>query len=123
MLESKPKPTKPTEFPYLGLHVYDTANKQGVVLKEVVGGPGSSEEGPGWRAGLRNGDVVVSFGNGPVDTKIDFNLRVRNDAKIGKSVPVVYIRDGQRITTQIVVASKFEDLTTTGAWSGSLPTL
>ena len=103
--------------PYLGLHVYDTSNKDGVVLKEVVGGPGSSEEGPGWRAGLRNGDVVVSFGNGRVETRNDFNLRVQSDARIGKAVEVVYIRDGQRITTQIVVAGRCESQMIDGSWS------
>jgi S1-C subfamily serine protease len=58
---------------------------------------------PAERAGLRAGDLIVSFGELPV-SGIDDLVRLLTDDRVGKSVPVVVIRGSERRNLAITPA-------------------
>lgn len=63
--------------------------------------------GPADKAGLLGGDVIVSLDGQPV--KNDGDARKMLEAmSVGKTVEVVFIRDGQTRTTQLTTVSKEE---------------
>lgn len=57
---------------------------------------GVDRNGPADLAGLKKGDVVTDFDGKPVRTPGDLRLRIY-EATIGSTVPVVVMRDGQRL--------------------------
>ena len=60
--------------------------------------------GPAAQAGLRAGDVVVSFGGLPVSTAYGLMDAVRSQAP-GTKVKVGFEREGQRHTTELTLGS------------------
>jgi hypothetical protein len=69
-----------------------TAEAEGLTLADVVKG------GPAEQAGLRGGDVIVRFGAQQITNIYDYTYAL-DAAKVGESLPVVYLRDGQRHET------------------------
>lgn len=63
--------------------------------------------GPADKAGLLGGDVVISFDGQPVKSDTDIQ-RLLAATPIGKTVDVVYLRDGQTQTTKLTTISKEE---------------
>jgi membrane-associated protease RseP (regulator of RpoE activity) len=57
---------------------------------------GVDRNGPADLAGLKKGDVITDFGGKPVRTPGDLRLRIY-EAAPGSIVPVVVMRDGQRL--------------------------
>jgi serine protease Do len=50
------------------------------------------------QAGLRKNDVIVSFdGSDANETSLGLNVRVRLNYQPGTKVPIVVLRDGQRV--------------------------
>src|SRR5438445_464664 len=58
---------------------------------------------PAERAGLRAGDMIVSFGELPV-SGIDDLVRLLTDDRVGKPVPVVVLRGSERLSLAITPA-------------------
>ena len=58
-------------------------------------------ESPAQRAGLAEGDVIVSFAGAPV-SGIDDLHRLLTDARVGVAAPLVVIRRAERIALEIV---------------------
>ncbi|KAJ1725461.1 hypothetical protein LPJ53_000391 [Coemansia erecta] len=58
-------------------------------------------DGPGYRAGMIAGDILVSIGDQIVTGFVQFNEIL--DGSIGKTLPVVVERDGQEIELQVSV--------------------
>jgi serine protease Do len=56
--------------------------------------------GPAERAGIKENDVVVKVGDRTVNSLDELTVAVRQ-TKIGQDVPIVVLRDGQRITLTI----------------------
>ena len=56
------------------------------------------------QAGFKNGDIIVSF-DGRTDLKRETELLeyALNDLKPGSSVPVVILRDGQKMTLSLKI--------------------
>ncbi len=71
-------------------------------------------DGPAARAGLRPGDVIVSFAGTPVEDSGELASLVSR-TKPGTTAPVDIVRNGQRQTLQVSV----EALTTEGAEGGA----
>jgi membrane-associated protease RseP (regulator of RpoE activity) len=63
--------------------------------------------GPADKAGLVGGDVIISFDGQPVKSDVDIR-RILSATTIGKTVDVVYLRDGQTRTTKLTTFSKEE---------------
>ncbi|HEY0321609.1 MAG TPA: PDZ domain-containing protein [Pyrinomonadaceae bacterium] len=63
--------------------------------------------GPADKAGLVGGDVVTSFDGQPVKGESDIQ-KLLAATPIGKTVDVVYLRDGQQRTTKLTTISKEE---------------
>jgi Do/DeqQ family serine protease len=64
-------------------------------------------------AGIRPGDVIVSFGGQAVQDPSHF-LRLLADAKIGSTVRLELVRDGQTLDVQVVVSRAQRRRTRTG---------
>ncbi|MGQ0588995.1 MAG: Do family serine endopeptidase [Sphingosinicella sp.] len=75
---------------------------RGVLLRDVTAG------GPAARAGLQQGDVVISVAGQPVtpDQGLAYLL---SQQRVGARIPVEYVRQGQRRTAQVEVAQRPSD--------------
>ena len=71
---------------------------------DYVNPPGSAAD----KAGLIGGDVITTFDGQPV-TGADQLMKLLVATPVGKTVEVVYIRDGQTKTTQLTTISKEEN--------------
>lgn len=98
----------PTEFSqavaprsYVGVDGFDTTD--GGVTFDNVETPGS----PADKAGLVGGDIITSF-DGQVVHDDDQITDLLTITPIGKTVDVVYIRDGEAKTTKLTTISKEE---------------
>lgn len=86
---------------YVGVDSFDTTD--GGVTFDNVDPPGS----PADKAGLVGGDVITSF-DGQVVTTDDQITSLLRRTPIGKTVDVVFIRDGEAKTTKLTTISKEE---------------
>lgn len=64
-------------------------------------------DGPADKAGLVGGDVITSFDGQPVKNDGDMR-RLLEATPVGKTVDVVFVRDGQTHTTKLTTISKEE---------------
>lgn len=68
---------------------------------------GVDTDGPGQRAGVRPGDILLSFGRSKLGNADPAALtRLANETAPGTQVPAVLQRDGRTIQVRVVVASK-----------------
>jgi membrane-associated protease RseP (regulator of RpoE activity) len=86
---------------YFGVTGFKTAD--GGAFMDYAYPPG----GPADKAGLVGGDVIINFDGMPVKSDSDIQ-RILASTPIGKTVDVVYIRDGQTRTTKLTTVSKEE---------------
>jgi membrane-associated protease RseP (regulator of RpoE activity) len=86
---------------YVGVSPFDTTD--GGVTFENVEAPGT----PADKAGLVGGDVITSFDGQTVKTD-DEMMDLLGHTPIGKTVDVVYLRDGETKTTKLTTISKEE---------------
>ncbi len=92
---------------YLGVHVQDLTpelasalgvdTQSGVVVREV------DEDGPGARAGLAPGDVIVELDGAQVHDQAEFDERSAA-ATIGETIRLSFLRDGTRRTVSVRAA-------------------
>lgn len=81
----------------------DFRSADGGAFLDVAYPPG----GPADKAGMVGGDVLVSFDGQPVKSESDI-VRLLGQTPVGKTVDVVYVRDGQTRTTKLTTISKEE---------------
>lgn len=86
---------------YVGVNSFDTTD--GGVTFDSVDAPG----GPADRAGLVGGDIITNFDGQAVQTD-DQLTDLLSRTPIGKTVDVVYIRDGETKTTKLTTISRDE---------------
>ena len=86
---------------FVGVNDFDTTD--GGATFDDVEPPG----GPADKAGLVGGDIVTSFDGHPIRSANDISDQLKN-TPIGKSVEVVYLRDGISHTTQLTTVSREE---------------
>ena len=84
---------------YFGVNQFTVAN--GGVTFKVVEPPGS----PADKAGLVGGDIVTTFDGRPV-RKSDEIMSLLRQTPIGKTVEVIYLRDGEIKKTQLTTISE-----------------
>ncbi|HEY0097630.1 MAG TPA: PDZ domain-containing protein [Pyrinomonadaceae bacterium] len=96
----QPPPEPPNSF--LGVSEFsDTEGESGALLEETL------PETPAARAGLLDGDIITKFDGR--DVKDEDSLRdVISETPIGKTVEVVYLRDGETQTTKLTTISNKE---------------
>lgn len=76
--------------------------KHGIVVREVQPGTAAAE------AGLKTGDVIVRFDGDDVRDDGKFRLRVAA-TPVGKTVPVVVVRDGKEKTMNVTLGQRPDD--------------
>jgi len=86
---------------YFGVNSFDSTD--GGVTFDSIEALGS----PADKAGLVGGDIITSFDGHPVSSESEIMGRLR-ETPIGKTVDVVYIRDGETKTTKLTTISKAE---------------
>jgi S1-C subfamily serine protease len=80
--------------PYFGSIPDFGQTENGVKFSDVH--PGSPAE----KAGLKAGDVLVQFGDKPINNLYDFTDALRR-SKVGDVVQVKVLRDGKPVTTSV----------------------
>ena len=85
--------------PYFGSVPDFGSDDNGVKFAEVRG------DSPAARAGLRGGDVLVSFGGVQIKTLYDFTFALR-EKKPGDRVEVTVLRDGKPLTTTVELTNR-----------------
>lgn len=93
------KPAPPRS--YVGVGSFDTT--EGGVTFDNVEPPGS----PADKAGLVGGDIVTTF-DGQTVTSDDEIMDLLGRTPVGKTVDVVYVRDGETKTAKLTTVSKEE---------------
>ena len=88
---------------YFGIENFDTAENDTGVVFDRVEPPG----GPADLAGLVGGDIITSF-DGQVLKDEDQMEGLLRSTPIGKTVEVIYIRDGETKTTKLTTIGKEE---------------
>lgn len=86
---------------YVGVDSFDTAD--GGVTFATVDPPGS----PADKAGLVGGDLITTFDGHRVSSD-DEIMDLLGETPVGKTVDVVFIRDGEEKTTKLTTVSKTE---------------
>ncbi|MGB9180100.1 MAG: PDZ domain-containing protein [Pyrinomonadaceae bacterium] len=100
---SRPTIVQPEiEGSFIGADDFD--ERDGGVAFEVVTPPGSAAD----KAGLIGGDVITSFDGKPVRDVGDF-MQLLSSTPAGKTVEVIFIRDGQTKTTKLTTISEDEN--------------
>ncbi|GAA1481828.1 trypsin-like peptidase domain-containing protein [Gordonia sinesedis] len=86
--------------PQIGVNASSVRNDRvlGAQVRNVIDG------GPAARAGVRENDVITSFGDRPIESADELTVAVRT-AKIGQQVPFAYWRDGRTFTGTITPGS------------------
>jgi len=85
---------------YLGLALRGTVDGSGGVLVMAT-----EREGPGDRAGIRAGDVIVAFDGEEIATPAGLVLLLTR-AEVGSAVPLEVLRDGRRVPLQVEVGRR-----------------
>ncbi len=86
---------------YVGVNGFDTTD--GGVMFDYVEAPGT----PADKAGLVGGDVITTFDGQTIHTD-DEMMGLLSRTPIGKTVDVVFLRDGEPKTTKLTTVSKEE---------------
>jgi membrane-associated protease RseP (regulator of RpoE activity) len=94
---SKPAPPRS----YVGVDSFDTTD--GGVTFNMVEPPGS----PADKAGLVGGDIITTFDGHTIHTD-DEIMELLGQTPVGKTVDVVFIRDGETKTTKLTTVSRDE---------------
>ncbi len=97
----RPGAFAPAPRSYAGVNEFDTTDN-GVTFDVVT--PGSAAD----RAGLVGGDIITSFDGHAVKTSSEM-MDLLKATPIGKTVDVIYIRDGEVKTTKITTVSQQEN--------------
>lgn len=85
---------------YAGVNDFETYENRGVTFANVEP-PGS----PADKAGLVGGDIITTVDGQPVHSD-DEMMEILRRIPIGKTVDVIYIRDGETKTTKLTTISK-----------------
>ncbi|MBV8856286.1 MAG: PDZ domain-containing protein [Acidobacteria bacterium] len=85
---------------FLGVDGFDNAPGGGAFIEGIAG-----PETPIVRANLIGGDTIIKFDGKDVRGADDIN-RILRDTPVGKTVEVVYIRDGVTATTTLTTAAQ-----------------
>jgi len=107
---------------WLGVHIQtvteDIADSVG--LDDATGAmvAGVSEDGPAKTAGIKQGDVILTFDGKTVESMRRLP-RIVAETKIGKDVDVVIWRDGEKQTVQVELGELEEEVVATSAGESS----
>ena len=72
---------------------------KGAIMVEVV------SDGPAGKAGLRKSDIVVSFGDEPIESMEDLIAAIRK-SDVGEKIKITFVRDGKKQSIEVVLAEK-----------------
>ncbi len=94
-------PETPSPRSYAGVHSFDTTD--GGVIFDNVEPPGS----PADKAGLVGGDIITTVDGQPMHSD-DEMMDLLGRTPIGKTLDIVYVRDGETKNTKLTTISKEE---------------
>ena len=85
--------------PYFGSIPDFAPVEKGVKFSDVRAGS------PAGKAGLKAGDILIGFGDKPINNLYDFTYALRN-SKVGDVVTVKFIRDGKEMTAPVTLEAR-----------------
>ncbi|MGE5309320.1 MAG: Do family serine endopeptidase [Deltaproteobacteria bacterium] len=100
---------KPIEYGWLGITVQDLtqdlaqyfglSDKNGILVVNVV------QDGPGDKAGLKEGDIIKQVGDIRVNSVKEL-LTVVGNTEVGKKLPVKLLRDKKEMTLDVTIGTR-----------------
>ena len=72
---------------------------KGALISQVL------TDSPAEKAGLQQGDIIIRYANKPIDNVSQIRNAVAQ-SQVGTSVDILVVRDGQKHSTQIIVATR-----------------
>jgi hypothetical protein len=85
--------------PYFGSIPDFAENDKGVKFSDVRSGS------PAAKAGLQGGDILIGFGDQPINNLHDFTFALRN-SKVGDEVKVKFLRQGKEMTASVKLEAR-----------------
>src|SRR5687767_8019402 len=64
-----------------------------------------SNRSPAYQAGVRPGDIIIAFGDTPVEDSSHF-MRLLSDAEIGSTVALTVFREGRKLTMKVPIIQR-----------------
>ncbi|MBE9606194.1 DegQ family serine endoprotease [Acetobacteraceae bacterium H6797] len=110
---------------WLGVNIQQVTDEIAESLGLKGGGRGAlvaraQEDGPAYKGGVRNGDIILKFNN--QDVKEMRNLpRIVADTAVGSKVPVVVWRDGKEVTVEVELGEFPADVAAAAAGGNQAP--
>jgi Do/DeqQ family serine protease len=82
---------------------FGLGDQQGVIIQSIM------DNSPAEKAGLKRNDVIVDLNGTPVTDRDKFRLKIA-DTPAGTKVKLGYLRDGKRLTTDVVLTDRDDAL-------------
>lgn len=93
-------------YPFLGVR-YEIIDKGAKITKGPNGEPGIVDASPAYKAGLKEGDIIIKFGDKKV-TK-DFPLaKLIQERRVGDAINMTILRDGAEVMLQATLEERKE---------------
>lgn len=93
-------------YPFLGVR-YSITDKGAFIAKDLNGEPGVVDGSPAYKAGLKEGDTILKFGDKKV-TK-DFPLaKLIQEKQVGDAINMTILRDGVEVILQATLVERKE---------------
>ena len=93
-------------YPFLGVR-YEMVEKGAKITKGPGGEPGVEKDSPAEKAGLKEGDIMIKFGNKNITKDIPLAKMIQ-ERQAGDKINITILRDGAEITLEATLEERKE---------------
>jgi serine protease Do len=93
-------------YPFLGVR-YSMTDKGAQIVKGPNGEPGVVDGSPAYKTGLKEGDIIVKFGDKKV-IKDSILAKLIQETEIGEAINLTILRDGAEVILETTLVERME---------------